>query len=71
MIRDPGFDGAGVRFIDSSFATEVTSFPRTQANSLLYNNREFYREICNFGARRASSKKPLCRSHYSGFPYAN
>jgi hypothetical protein len=29
MIRDAGFDGAGVRFIDSSFATEVTSFLRT------------------------------------------
>src|ERR1700738_5442759 len=28
MIRDAGFDGAGVRFIDSSFATEVTSFLR-------------------------------------------
>jgi len=26
MIRDAGFDGAGVRFIDSSFATEVTCF---------------------------------------------
>src|SRR3954464_8667414 len=28
MIRDAGFDGAGVRFIDSSFATEVTSYLR-------------------------------------------
>jgi hypothetical protein len=28
MIRDAGFDGAGVRFIDSSFATEVTSLLR-------------------------------------------
>ena len=28
MIRDAGFDGAGVRFIDTGFATEVTSFLR-------------------------------------------
>jgi hypothetical protein len=28
MIRDAGFDGAGVRFIDPDFATEVTSFLR-------------------------------------------
>src|SRR3979409_1850128 len=28
MIRDAGFDGAGVRFIDPSFATEVTAFLR-------------------------------------------
>src|SRR5260370_21100078 len=28
MIRDAGFDGAGVRFIDSTFATEVTSYLR-------------------------------------------
>jgi hypothetical protein len=28
MIRDAGFDGAGVRFIDSAFATEVTAFLR-------------------------------------------
>src|SRR6185437_3114921 len=28
MIRDAGFDGAGVRFIDPAFATEVTSFLR-------------------------------------------
>jgi hypothetical protein len=28
MIRDAGFDGAGVRFIDHAFATEVTSFLR-------------------------------------------
>src|ERR1700686_5640018 len=29
MIRDAGFDGAGVRFIDAAFATEVTDFLRT------------------------------------------
>lgn len=29
MIRDAGFDGAGVRFIDSAFATEVTTFLRS------------------------------------------
>jgi hypothetical protein len=29
MIRDAGFDGAGVRFIDPAFATEVTSFLRS------------------------------------------
>ena len=28
MIRDAGFDGAGVRFIDPAFATEVTAFLR-------------------------------------------
>ncbi len=28
MIRDAGFDGAGVRFIDPAFATEVTNFLR-------------------------------------------
>jgi hypothetical protein len=28
MIRDAGFDGAGVRFIDAAFATDVTSFLR-------------------------------------------
>ena len=28
MIRDAGFDGAGVRFIDPAFACEVTSFLR-------------------------------------------
>jgi hypothetical protein len=28
MIRDAGFDGAGVRFIDAEFAGEVTSFLR-------------------------------------------
>jgi hypothetical protein len=28
MIRDAGFDGAGVRFIDADFASEVTSFLR-------------------------------------------
>jgi hypothetical protein len=28
MIRDAGFDGAGVRFIDPAFAAEVTSFLR-------------------------------------------
>jgi hypothetical protein len=28
MIRDAGFDGAGVRFIDPAFATEVTGFLR-------------------------------------------
>ena len=30
MIRDAGFDGAGVRFIDPAFATEVSSFLRDQ-----------------------------------------
>ncbi len=28
MIRDAGYDGAGVRFIDPAFATEVTSLLR-------------------------------------------
>jgi sugar phosphate isomerase/epimerase len=28
MIRDAGFDGAGVRFIDPAFAAEVTTFLR-------------------------------------------
>jgi hypothetical protein len=28
MIRDAGFDGAGVRFIDPAFAAEVTDFLR-------------------------------------------
>src|SRR5712664_386926 len=30
MIRDAGFDGAGVRFIDPAFAMEVTDFLRQQ-----------------------------------------
>lgn len=29
MIRDAGFDGAGVRFIDPAFAAEATSFLRS------------------------------------------
>jgi len=29
MIRDAGFDGAGVRFIDADFASEVTGFLRS------------------------------------------
>jgi len=29
MIRDAGFDGAGVRFIDPAFATEITAFLRS------------------------------------------
>src|ERR1700676_362202 len=29
MIRDAGFAGAGVRFVDPAFASEVTSFLRT------------------------------------------
>ena len=28
MIRDAGFDGAGVRFIDPAFATDMTGFLR-------------------------------------------
>jgi len=28
MIRDAGYDGAGVRFIDPAFATDVTGFLR-------------------------------------------
>ena len=28
MIRDAGFDGADVRFIDPAFAAQVTSFLR-------------------------------------------
>jgi hypothetical protein len=28
MIRDAGFDGVGVRFVDAAFATEVTNFLR-------------------------------------------
>ena len=28
MIRDAGFDGAGVRFVDPDYAREVTSFLR-------------------------------------------
>ena len=34
MIRDAGFDGAGVRFIDPAFAPEVTSFLR--ANGMIW-----------------------------------
>ena len=34
MIRDAGFDGAGVRFIDPAFATEVTSFLRAARHDL-------------------------------------
>src|SRR3984893_5549689 len=29
MIRDAGYDGAGVRFIDPAIATEVTDFLRS------------------------------------------
>jgi hypothetical protein len=28
MIRDAGFDGAGMRFVDPAFATDVTDFLR-------------------------------------------
>jgi hypothetical protein len=31
MIRDAGFDGAGVRFIDPAFATEATASCATTA----------------------------------------
>ncbi len=34
MIRDAGFDGAGVRFIDPAFATEVTGFLRASRPDL-------------------------------------
>src|SRR5258705_11217516 len=34
MIRDAGFDGAGVRFIDPAFAQEVTDFLR--ANRMIW-----------------------------------
>ena len=34
MIRDAGYDGAGVRFIDPAFATEVTGFLR--ANGMIW-----------------------------------
>jgi len=34
MIRDAGFDGAGVRFIDPAFATEVTSFPAARTKMI-------------------------------------
>src|ERR1700716_2281123 len=34
MIRDAGFDGAGVRFIDSSVATDVTSYLRAARHNL-------------------------------------
>ena len=33
MIRDAGFDGAGVRFIDPAFAREVTGFLRANGMS--------------------------------------
>ena len=34
MIRDAGFDGAGVRFIDPAFATEVTFVPARARHDL-------------------------------------
>ena len=33
MIRNAGFDGCGVRFIDPAYAREVTSFLRTHGRS--------------------------------------
>lgn len=33
MIRDAGFDGAGVRFVDPAFARDVTGFPRAHGMS--------------------------------------
>jgi hypothetical protein len=34
MIRDAGFDGAGVRFVDPAFANEVTILPAPARNDL-------------------------------------
>src|SRR3979490_2756458 len=39
MIRDAGFDGAGVRLIDTGFATEVTSFLR--AHGMIWQAQGF------------------------------
>jgi len=33
MIRDAGFDGAGVRFVDADYAREVTGFLRAHGRS--------------------------------------
>ena len=34
MIRDAGFDGCGVRFIDPAYAREVTAFLRAHGMTL-------------------------------------
>jgi hypothetical protein len=39
MIRDAGYDGAGVRFIDPAFATEVTSILR--AHGLIWQAQRY------------------------------
>ena len=43
MIRDAGFDGAGVRFIDPAFATEVTSFLR--ANDMIWQAQCYPKKV--------------------------
>lgn len=46
MIRDAGFDGAGVRFVDAAFATEATSF--LQANSMIWQAQCYPQTVDDF-----------------------
>ena len=43
MIRDAGFDGAGVRFIDPAFAREVTGFMR--AHNMIWQAQCYPRDV--------------------------
>lgn len=45
MIRDAGFDGAGVRFVDSAYAREVTDFLR--ANGMTWQAQCYPRSVAD------------------------
>ena len=45
MIRDAGFDGAGVRFVDAAFARDVTGFLR--ANNMTWQAQCYPRTIAD------------------------
>jgi hypothetical protein len=55
MIRDAGFDGAGVRFIDPAFATEVTDFLR--AHGMIWQ-AQCYPTEAGTGTGGAARRRP-------------
>lgn len=48
MIRDAGFDGAGVRFIDASYAREVTAFLRQ--NGMIWQAQCYPRSVADLAS---------------------
>ena len=48
MIRDAGFDGAGVRFIDPGYAREVTGFLR--ANGMTWQAQCYPQSVADLAA---------------------